>query len=117
MSFGRRRETKAVTCNAALKWYVIGDRSPQDVLEYAGTGFVSWKAEDDTHARVWIQNALLKPVENHGEPTDPVGPSRMEGSIVARANSRRVTRVLDDLQVALAAAVEERAAADPEAAN
>ncbi len=106
------RETKAVTCNAAIKWYVIGDRKPQDLLEYSGTGFVSWKSQDNGHARVWIQNALLKAAENHGSLTDPVGSSRLQGSILARANSQRVAKVLDDLHVTLAAAVEERAAAN-----
>ena len=106
------RDAKAVASNAAIKWYVIGDPAMQDVLEYSGTGFVSIQPADDGQSIVAISNALLSPAPNHGALTDPLGPSRLQGSIVARADNERVTQILGNVRVTLAAATSARAAAD-----
>jgi hypothetical protein len=109
------RDMKAVTTNAAIKWYVIGRNQPQDILEYAGTGFVSFQPESDGVARLSIRNALLKPATEanaRGSLTDPVGHSRIEGEIMAQSDDRQVSRVLDELKLTLAAANQARAAAD-----
>ena len=45
------REMKAVATNAAIKWYVISDSSPQDYLEYSGTGFVYYRHPKTTPPR------------------------------------------------------------------
>lgn len=106
------RDAKAVASNAAITWYVIGDPAMQDVLEYSGTGFVSIQPGDEGQATVSISNALLSPSPNHGALTDPIGPSRLQGSIVAKADNERVTEILGNVRITLAAATSARAAAD-----
>ena len=105
------RDAKAVASNAAITWYVIGDPAMQDVLEYSGTGFVSIQPADDGQSTVSISNALLSPSPNHGALTDPIGPSRLQGSIVAKADNERVTEILGNVRLTLAA-TSARAAAD-----
>lgn len=97
------REMKAVATNATIKWYVISQDSPRDVLEYAGTGFVALTPDGDTTS-ISIKNALLKPLDHHGALNDPVGVSRLEGSITATQDQEKVQRVLGDLTTTLAAA-------------
>ena len=97
------RDMKAVASNAAVRWYVIGRSSPQDLLQYAGIAFVSCSS-DDTTATLKIHNALLKPTGEHGSLIDPIGSSRVEGTFVARQNSEAVSKVLNSLKSAVAAA-------------
>jgi hypothetical protein len=107
------REMKAVASNASIKWYVIGQSSAQDVLEYSGSAFVAVNNNDDVTS-ISIQNALLHPSDNHGSLVDPVGPSKMEGTVIARVDDGAVRQVLDDLHTTVAAANENaRAAAMP----
>ncbi|HEX4794699.1 MAG TPA: hypothetical protein VH370_12945 [Humisphaera sp.] len=96
------REMKAVASNASIKWYVIDTQKPTEQLEYSGTGFVSF-SDDEGSSTVSIRNALLKPSNNSAHLADPVGTSRLEGSIVARTDNSQVRRVLDDLHVGVAA--------------
>ena len=96
------REMKAVATNASIKWYVIGD-TPQDVLEYSGSGFVAID-EDGAITSVSIKNAMLHPSNNHGHLLDPVGPSSLEGTIAAKSDESAVRQVLDDLHSTTAAA-------------
>jgi hypothetical protein len=95
------RDMKAVVSNAAVKWYVIGRQQPRDVLEYSGIAFVSMN-QDDNGATLRVQNALLKPSANHGTLTDPVGPSRLEGTFVAKSDGGRVNQILSDIKTATA---------------
>ncbi|MDB5333094.1 MAG: hypothetical protein JWP03_4245 [Phycisphaerales bacterium] len=96
------REMKAVTSNAAIKWYVIGSQ-PHDVLEYSGTAFVALASNSDG-ATLTIRRSSLKPAENHGTLTDPVGASHMEGTITAHVDEQTVNRLLGELQSASVAA-------------
>jgi hypothetical protein len=98
------REMKAVTSNAAIKWYVIGAQ-PRDLLEYSGTAFVALANDGDGGTTLTIRKATIKPSENHGTLTDPIGPSNMEGTIVARLDERTVGRVLGELKATTAAAM------------
>jgi hypothetical protein len=99
------RDMKAVVSNASVKWYVIGKSHPQDVLEYSGLAFV-YMDEGDDHTTLKIRNAVLNPSTRHGQLTDPVGSSRLEGSFVARQNQENVNKVLASLKTTLAAATQ-----------
>lgn len=96
------RDMRAVTSNAAIQWYVIGRSNPQDVLEYAGTAFVYLEPNSDGTVLVRIREANLKPLQNHGNLTDPVGPSKIQGAMVARKDAQAVTRLLSEVQTTLA---------------
>jgi len=98
------REMKAVASNASIKWYVIDSKKPTEQLEYTGTGFVSL-SNDEGPKTVSIRNALLKPSGKSENLSDPIGPSRLEGSIVARTDDVQVRRVLDDLHIGVAASL------------
>jgi hypothetical protein len=98
------REMKAVASNASIKWYVIDTQKPAEQLEYSGTGFVSF-SNDGGWSTVSIRNALLKPSGKSAHLADPIGTSRLEGSVVARTDDGQVRRVLDDLHVGVAATV------------
>jgi len=107
------REMKAVASNASIKWYVIGDSSPPDILEYSGSGFVTVSNDEDATS-ISIQNASVHPSDNHGSLVDPVGASRIQGTVTARIDDAAVSKVLDDLHTAVATARENaRAAAMP----
>jgi hypothetical protein len=97
------RDMKAVVSNAAVKWYVIGSAQPQDLLQYSGIAFVSMQ-EDEDSVTLKVQNATLKPTGAHGNLTDPVGQSRLEGTFVAYQNDEAVTKVLNGLKASVAAA-------------
>jgi hypothetical protein len=99
------RDMKAVASNASIKWYVIGDSNPQDVLEYSGSGFVAVNQNGDMTS-VSVQNAVLHPSDKHGSLVDPVGHAKIKGTIVARAGEAAVRQLLNDLHTALAAASE-----------
>jgi hypothetical protein len=97
------RDTRAVVSNACVKWYVIGRSGPQDMLEYTGSAFV-YLNEEDGSTTLKIRNAVLNPTTRLGQLTDPVGPSRLEGTFEAQPNSQIVNRILSDLKTAQAAA-------------
>ena len=90
--------------NATVHWYVMGNTpaSEGDVLEYAGTAFVS--IDDSTPAELSIRNASVHPVACRGDLCDPVGPSIISGTIHAHSNRQRVRQVLSSVRTAVAMA-------------
>ena len=98
------RDMKAVASNAAIKWYVIGRSAPQDVMAYSGTAFVYLDSDDENSIKVKVTNATLKCGQPQGNMIDPVGPSTMEGTIVARSDAGMVKKLLGDMRTAMAAA-------------
>jgi len=90
--------------NATVHWYVMGNTpaSEGDVLEYAGTAFVS--IDDSTPAELTIRNASVHPVACRGDLCDPVGPSIISGTIHAHSNRQRVRQVLSSVRTAVATA-------------
>jgi hypothetical protein len=95
-------DMKAVVSNASVKWYVINQIHPQDILEYSGIAFVSMDSDDDA-ATLRVQNAILKPSGNHGNLNDPIGSSRLEGKFTARIDPHKVNQILADLRSTVAA--------------
>jgi hypothetical protein len=92
----------APVTNATLHWYVLGDptRRPGDLLEYTGTAYVTFGGDPDSPT-ISIQNASLKCAYQHGL-CDPVGPSRIDGSVTATTDDTRVSRLLREVEDAAA---------------
>jgi hypothetical protein len=90
--------------NATVHWYVMGNTpaSEADVLEYAGTAFVS--IDDSSPAELQIRNATVHPVACRGDLCDPVGPSILYGTIHAQQDGRRVREVLTQVRTVVATA-------------
>jgi hypothetical protein len=109
-----KRDQKAdhsVASNATVHWYVMGNApsTAADVLEYAGTAFVS--IDDDSQpAELTIRNASVRPVACRGGLCDPVGASTIAGTARARADRHRVYQALNSVRTAVARAT----AAKPE---
>jgi hypothetical protein len=105
--------------NAGIHWYVFNQgartaasaRSP-DVLEYTGAGFVRL-AETPGGTQVTIRNATLKPVAAAPECSlnDPVGPSKLTGTFLAKKSSKRVNALLAEVKHATNGARAEQASA------
>lgn len=83
--------------NASVDWYVIGPEGSNDVLVYEGAAFVVLEGRGDTR-RVRIKDGQITPKFNssEGRLLDPVGPSKMSGSVVAKLSSARVDDVLTE---------------------
>ena len=90
--------------NATVHWYVMGNTpaTETDVLEYAGTAFVS--IDDSSPAELTIRNAAVHPVACRGGLCDPVGPSIISGTIFARRDAKAVRQALTGIRTAVAAA-------------
>ncbi|HZL37607.1 MAG TPA: hypothetical protein VFC78_19980 [Tepidisphaeraceae bacterium] len=97
------RDMRAEASNAAVAWYVIG-RSLPDVLEYTGTAFVYLESQGDGTTSVVIRDATVKRSKSHGSLTDPVGPSRIQGTVIARQDKKMVNRLLHEMQTTVAVA-------------
>lgn len=97
------RQTKAVASNAAVHWYVIGRGQAQDLIQYDGAAFVYSSVATDGTVTLTLQNATLKPTgDAHGALIDPVGASKLEGTIVARPDAAKVTQLLGEMHTTLA---------------
>jgi hypothetical protein len=70
-----------------------------NVLEYTGAGFVRLA---DVHGgtQVTIRNASLKPADTATECSlnDPVGPSRLTGTFLAKRSTKRVNALLAEVK-------------------
>ena len=99
---GLKTDQPAAT-NAAIHWYVFTERGPMNMVEYTGTGLVEVDRDGDV-TTVEIRNASLRPSLTAGALRDPIGPSRFEGTIVARANKQKVEEILSGVKTTLSAA-------------
>jgi hypothetical protein len=88
-----------VNSNAAIRWYLFGDRPDEaaNMLEYSGSALVL-VSDDGKTATVTVRGALLKAVAKRGEMSDPLGPSSVNGTIVARVDRQGVEDVLDEVK-------------------
>ncbi len=112
--------------NAGIHWYVFNQgartaaasatASPaetNDVLEYTGAGFVRL-SETAAGTEVTIRNATLKPADSAAKCSlnDPVGPSRLTGTFIAKKSSKRVNALLAEVKSATEGARDEQASAE-----
>jgi hypothetical protein len=99
--------------NASIRLFVFrGD----DLVEYAGTGFVALDPDDDT-TKVTISNASLAPVAKQGALQDPIGAARFEGKLIAKNDRQRVDALLSEMKSAQASAALKRAPAEEASAR
>jgi hypothetical protein len=92
--------TDAAASNATIHWYVMSGK-PQGMLEYSGTAFVSTTSFSEL-VRVHIQNAQVQPLPCSAALHDPVGPSKLEGTVYAHDNPQVVTQLLNEVRTAVA---------------
>ncbi len=106
MMWRNEHDTKwegAPETNASIRWYVFTNHAgAPEMIEYAGTATVALSGYSD-HATVSVQNAQLHPAFSHGELTDPIGPSKFEGTIAALPDRARVDSLLSEVRTTLAA--------------
>jgi hypothetical protein len=82
--------------NASVEWFLVGDdESRQDLIEYAGTAYVSLD-RSGAQSNVVVRTANLRPVVCRGRMHDILGPSNLTGSVVATEDGQQVRQVLDE---------------------
>jgi len=94
--------------NASIHWYIMGagrDRAAP-MIQYSGTAFVYTSKSWTNLLQLDIRNATLKPVIARGDVQDPIGPSKVEGTVYARTSERIVNQLL--AEVRQSAAIAER---------
>ena len=85
--------------NAIIHWYVFtteGSRQT-DMLHYQGAAFVTMSTRGE-FSRVQIGDGQIEPKLMKGNLKDPVGPSRITGSIYAVRNDAKVRELLSSFQ-------------------
>jgi hypothetical protein len=104
--------------NAIVDWYVYSPEFTHrtDMLHYQGAAFVQLKPKGDT-ADVIIGDGQIAPHENRGELKDPIGASRITGTIVAVRNDARVRDLMVHLNEKMAGkdatSIEAQAGSEP----
>jgi hypothetical protein len=85
--------------NAIIHWYVFGGEGSRstDMVHYQGAAFVRINPGSKT-ASVQIGDGQIAAREVRGDIVDPVGPSRISGSLVAVRNDARVRKLLAGFQ-------------------
>jgi hypothetical protein len=85
--------------NAIVHWYVFNGEASggTDMVHYQGAAFVKLYPNGGT-AEVMIGDGHIAPRQVRGEMTDPVGPSRITGTIIAVRNDSRVKELLAGLR-------------------
>jgi hypothetical protein len=85
--------------NAIVHWYVFSTDASghDDMLHYQGAAFVKLKPDGDT-ADITIGDGQISPHQIRGSLKDPIGPSRITGSVTAVRNDARVKDLLARLQ-------------------
>jgi hypothetical protein len=69
--------------NATIDWYVFDGSGAGGMVAYSGAGFVDVQQSGGV-ATLDIRNATLKPTTREGGMIDPIGPARLQGTVVAR---------------------------------
>lgn len=85
--------------NAIVHWYVFSGEGSRgnDMLHYQGAAFVTLDAKRDT-ARVIIGDGQIAPRLVKGNIKDPIGPSKITGTVLAVRNDARVRELLANFQ-------------------
>lgn len=88
--------------NAALDWYVLGDGADRsrNFLHYSGAGFVTASNTRDG-AKFHIRSAGLILKEQRGQMSDPIGPARITGTILAVTDEPIVRSQTQEIQALL----------------
>jgi hypothetical protein len=92
-----------VVTNAAIDWYVIAHEASDrpEILHYEGAGYVLLD-EGRKGTSVEIRDGSMKKTDLRGDLKDPLGPSRLSGTVKAKRNSQFVRSTLSDLRAQMA---------------
>lgn len=92
-----------VVTNAAIDWYVIAHEASDhpEILHYEGAGYVLLD-EGKKVTSVEIRDGTMKKTDLRGDLQDPLGPSRLTGTVKAQRNSTLVRSTLGDLKAQMA---------------
>ena len=84
--------------NAIINWYVFNSEASagSDMVHYQGAAFVTLKPSGDS-ATITIGDGQISPHAVRGAMKDPVGPSRITGTIYATRNDARVRELIAGL--------------------
>jgi hypothetical protein len=93
---GTKTDSPTAT-NATMSWYVFDDSHQPRMIEYSGAAFVDVERKNG-QTLLTVRNATLKPTARVGDLTDPIGPARVDGKIVARNDRERVEDVLSQMR-------------------
>jgi hypothetical protein len=100
---GTKTDSPTAT-NATMSWFVFDDGARQPrMIEYRGAAFVDVERKDG-QTLLTLRNATLKPSASIGDLTDPIGPAKVEGRIVAQNSKLRVDDVLSEMRATVGAA-------------
>ena len=91
--------------NGSIDWFVFGTGTlgQEDRVHYEGVGFVTIDADEES-VKVEVRNATLKTASRSGAIADPLGKSRLTGTITASRDDRRVRELLAEVRSATAVA-------------
>lgn len=82
--------------NSTVDWYVFDNRNEGVYSRYQGIGFVRVHVgERDTLFE--LRDVRIKPAESAASMRDPLGPSRLSGTIRAQNNAPRVRLLIEDI--------------------
>jgi hypothetical protein len=77
--------------NATIDWYVFDGSGAGGVVAYSGAGYVDVQKSNGL-ATLDIRNATLKPTTREGGMVDPIGPAKLQGTVVARTGRTEQVR-------------------------
>jgi hypothetical protein len=98
---GTKTDSPTAT-NATMSWYVFDDAGQPRMIEYSGAAFVDVERKNG-QTLLTVRNATLKPTARIGDLTDPIGPAKIEGRIVAQNSKLRVDDVLSETRATVGA--------------
>jgi hypothetical protein len=89
-----------VVTNASIHWYVInhGASDRPEILQYSGAGYVLLDEGRNGVTNVRIRDGMMKVASVQGDLQDPIGPSRLNGTVKAQRNSQLVRDTIADLR-------------------
>jgi hypothetical protein len=96
---GTKTDSPTAT-NATMSWYVFDDSRQPRLIEYRGAAFVEVERKDG-QTLLTVRNATLKPTTRIGDLTDPIGPAKVDGKIVAQNDKMRVEDVLSETRATI----------------
>lgn len=96
---GTKTDSPTAT-NATMSWYVFDDSRQPRMIEYRGAAFVDVERKEG-QTLLTLRNATLKPTTRIGDLTDPIGPAKIDGKIVAQNDRIRVEDVLGETRAAI----------------
>ncbi len=82
--------------NSTIDWYVFDNRSEGGWSQYQGTGFVRVKFSEDI-SLFELRDVKIRPTVSASSMRDPLGASRLTGTIRAQNNAPRAKAVMDEI--------------------